>query len=112
MKKKIIILLLSALFPGSGIVFSQASIRGVVSDKASSEALPGVYVLYGKGKGTVTGQAGEYSIAADTGSVTLLFQLIGYKSEERKIHLSKGETVTADIAMELLYVPAPTDGYR
>ena len=47
---------------------------------SSGEALPGVYVLHGKGSGTTTDDRGFYSMTCDSGQVSITFKFVGYKT--------------------------------
>lgn len=61
-------------------------VKGVVTEAATNEPLPGVTVrIKGKDTGTVTDMDGKYSIKVNKGS-TLVFSTIGMKHIERALH--------------------------
>ncbi len=81
-------------------VFSQGKVAGKVTDVETGEPLPGVYVIYGRNEGTVTGNNGLYSFFADTGEITITFQFIGYRTLSKTVSLKNGDEVRLDIALQ------------
>jgi outer membrane cobalamin receptor len=81
--------------------YSQGIITGRVFDLSSKESLAGVYVIYGKAKGTASDQDGRFTISADSAKMKLLFQFLGYRSVEQTAIIGKGETVSLDVGMEM-----------
>ena len=79
---------------------AQGIVRGMVTDIDSHEALPGVYVLYGKGSGTTTDNFGLFSFTCDTGRIVITFKYIGYKVVAESVQLGAGETVELNIGLE------------
>jgi outer membrane receptor protein involved in Fe transport len=75
-------------------------VKGKVSDKMTSEPLPGVYVVYGKGLGTVTDINGNYEIIADSGKLSIIYKFVGYKSVTREVHISGSENIELNIGLE------------
>jgi outer membrane cobalamin receptor len=75
-------------------------IKGKVFDKITSDPLPGVYVVYGKGLGTVTDINGNYMISTDTGKLNITYRFVGYKSITREVHISESENIELNIGME------------
>jgi iron complex outermembrane receptor protein len=86
-----------------GIHASQigGTVRGKVTDNDSGEPLPGVYVIYGKNRGTTTDQDGSYLIRNVSGRITIIFKFIGYESITKDIVINDGETVEADIRLNM-----------
>ena len=75
-------LLLSFTFLAGSVMYAQ-KVTGTVSD--GSDALPGVSIqVKGSTTGTETDFDGKYSINANSGDV-LVFNYLGYKSEERTV---------------------------
>ncbi|MFT4646023.1 MAG: hypothetical protein ACI8ZX_002447, partial [Planctomycetota bacterium] len=75
-------LLLSFTFLVGSVMYAQ-KVTGTVSD--GSDALPGVSIqVKGSTTGTETDFDGNYSINANSGDV-LVFNYLGYKSEERTV---------------------------
>ena len=63
----------------------QRTITGTVTSLSSSEALSGVSVqVLGTSRGTLTNEAGQYSILATTGE-TLQFTTVGFNTSELKV---------------------------
>ena len=61
-------------------VFSQNTITGVVTDKATGKSLPGVNVLVkGTPKGTSTDFDGKFQLTKISKGAQIVFSLIGYK---------------------------------
>jgi iron complex outermembrane receptor protein len=75
-------------------------IRGRVYDRNTGEPLPGVYVIYGKNQGVITGEDGTYIIKGISGKVVLTFQLVGYKALSREISISGSGTEIIDAGLE------------
>jgi outer membrane cobalamin receptor len=93
-----ITLLLSSLISPA---WSQAVIKGKVTDNITLEPLHGVYVLYKKNQGTTTGQDGGFIIKADTGTLNIIFQFIGYKSTARAIVPRSADTTVLNVGLEM-----------
>jgi outer membrane cobalamin receptor len=86
------------LFPV--ILHAQNVVKGRVSDRQSGEPLPGVYVIYGKGLGTVADENGSYSFMPEPGTITVEFKYVGYRSQTRVITVTAGEVYELDVEME------------
>jgi iron complex outermembrane receptor protein len=84
----------------SQITIAQGIVKGKVFDNISQESLSGVYVIYGKGKGTSTDKDGYYLIIADTGRLNITFKFIGYKPVIRPVHLLQDSTIELNAGME------------
>lgn len=76
-------------------------IKGKVTDQGSGEALPGVYVLYGKNSGVVTDDQGMFSVQLTPGKYTIIFQLVGYETQTREVNLKDGETIEVQISLAM-----------
>jgi hypothetical protein len=72
------------------------TVRGVVKDAATNEAMPGVNIkVNGTTLGTITDVEGKYSFAAVDRNATLVFTFIGYVTQQIPLN---GRT-TLDVAM-------------
>ena len=72
------------------------TISGKVTDRATSQGLPGVTVLAkGTTVGTSTNADGGFSLAVPSTATTLVFSFIGYASQEQAI----GNSNTVDITL-------------
>ncbi|NLV19946.1 MAG: TonB-dependent receptor [Bacteroidetes bacterium] len=95
------------IFTVLGVLFSlflsdnlpEGTVQGKVFDKDTGERLPGVYVLYGNNKGTVTEADGTYLIRTRAGRLRLSFQYLGYETVEKDITLIEDDTLELDISM-------------
>jgi outer membrane cobalamin receptor len=83
----------------SSLLGQTATVRGMVSDSASNEALIGVVVVTSNGNGTVTDVAGNYSLQLAPGSYKLDFRYTGYASQSLDITLSASETKQLDVKL-------------
>jgi len=82
------------------ISVAQARVSGRVTDRDSRESLPDVYVIYGKGVGTATGAQGYYTFESDTGTISVTFKYLGYKTLIEQLRLSAGENEELNISLE------------
>lgn len=76
-------------------------VRGTVVDKDTRKPLHGVYVIYGKHQGTVTGEDGSYNFTAPPGKLSVSYNLIGYEPVVEEIVVEDGVTVSLDISLEM-----------
>lgn len=74
-------------------------IRGIITDKDSREFLSGVYVIYGKGLGTISDETGHYQINSGPGKSLITFQSIGYESVMKEITTRLNDTVELNIEL-------------
>jgi outer membrane cobalamin receptor len=81
------------------IAFSQGIIKGKVRDNATREPLHGVYILYGKGDGTISGTDGTFTIESDSASLDITFKFIGYRQLTKRIEPKSG--IELDIGMDM-----------
>jgi len=76
-------------------------LTGKVIDAKTKLSLKGVaIVLDGAKTGTVTGTDGTYHIAADPGAHHVVFRLLGYVRQTRRVDIVNAETTTLDVALE------------
>ncbi len=98
--KRITMLLFVALLP-MGMLFAQATIKGIVTDKTTSESLPGANILVmGTTTGTVTDMDGAYTLQIPEGNQVIQVKFIGFKAASKTISLKKGELLTLDWALD------------
>lgn len=82
------------------VVCGQGTITGTVSDETTHEPLQGVYVVFGKGQGVVTGEDGTYIIRTSEPQLTLTFNFVGYKDLTRSVNATQGETTILDVSLQ------------
>jgi len=81
---------------GSSVEMQGITVRGVVKDATTNEAMPGVNIkVNGTTIGTITDVEGRYSFAAVDRNATLVFTFIGYVTQQIPLN---GRT-TLDVAM-------------
>lgn len=95
-------------------VFSQnATLKGIVTDAATGETLPGVTVKTGT-TGIATDAQGAYSLSLAAGGHEVNFSFIGYEAKTQSIQLKAGQTLELDIqlgdANNLLQTATVTSG--
>jgi len=84
----------------TGILCSQNTITGTVTDKNTGEQLPYVSVTNNEKNGTTTGKDGNYSIEINSISDVLTFSYLGYKTQkiatlnQRTLNISLEESET------------------
>lgn len=91
-----IFLVVFALFFANLAFAQKKTVTGVVTDKETSEPLPGVTVVVeGTTTGTITDFNGNYSISVEDENATLAFSYIGYTSQSIAIKsiAMKGESI-------------------
>jgi hypothetical protein len=82
MKHKLLLTLFLCLLLGLQAWAQERTVRGKVTDSGTGEPLPGVSVFVkGTNAGTVTDQAGAFSINVPQGA-TLVFQAVGMATQE------------------------------
>ncbi len=77
-------------------------IKGVVTDKANGQPLPGANVfIKGTSIGTATDMRGRYILPPlDKGTYTVVFSYVGYEKKEKTVHLSSS-TIELNIQLKL-----------
>ncbi len=90
-----------ALILISTTVFAQGSLRGVVTDSLTKEALPGANVfLVGTALGSATDLEGTYKIdRIPEGSYTLRVSYIGYQTKTIRINIQSNEATVVNAAL-------------
>ncbi len=70
------------LLAGATVFAQERTVSGRVTDADTGEGIPGVNILIqGTTSGTVTDIEGDYQVEIPSGSVTLLFSYVGYKTQ-------------------------------
>jgi iron complex outermembrane receptor protein len=95
-----IAILLSASIHLQGIDTGRI-LKGKVIDNRTNYPLSGVYVIYGKNLGQITDEDGQFIIETDSANLKITFQLIGYKSLTREFAIPAGDTIEAEISLEM-----------
>jgi iron complex outermembrane receptor protein len=80
--------------------YCQGIVRGTVYDRESRKPVPGVYVLFGKGSGTVSDSSGKYTITSDSSRLVITFQSVGYITLRKEAYLRSGQTIILDAELE------------
>lgn len=84
----------------SNVLFSQkATLKGVVSDAASGEALIGVSVRVSGGAGVASDVNGQYQIELSPGNYEVEFIYTGYESRKQAVRMVAGQTVTLNMQL-------------
>ncbi|MDP2423402.1 MAG: TonB-dependent receptor [Bacteroidales bacterium] len=84
----------------SNLLHAQVPIvRGLVTDAANGEPLPGVNIIYGKDRGVATDVNGNFEIFGTEGKLHLQFRYVGYNTVLRTIDVVKGQTLRLDVKM-------------
>lgn len=81
----------------------EATISGFVYDAESGEELIGVNIyLVGPAIGTTTNEYGFYSLTAETGTYTVRYSFVGFKTEEKEIDLTSSQKINIALNIESL----------
>ncbi|MHB1689005.1 MAG: TonB-dependent receptor [Ignavibacteriaceae bacterium] len=103
-RKNLIIFLLLLVFPFMQlniIAQEKGVIKGVVTDAASGETLPGAYIaVAGTQNGTSTTSDGSYSLSLAPGNYTLRASYIGYKFLKVSVIVVANKTVVLDFKLK------------
>ncbi|MCB0260651.1 MAG: carboxypeptidase-like regulatory domain-containing protein, partial [Calditrichaeota bacterium] len=103
MQRRIISMLITILLAGTAFAQEKGSIRGIIKDKASGEALIGVNIsVQGTYYGASTDEDGFYLIPNVTpGEYALEVAYIGYKViQQTGVRIAAGESITLNFALE------------
>ncbi len=98
--ERLIIVLLISLLPAH--LVSQTSLKGIVTDAKTNEALIGVSVaIEGTSNGTVTGADGRYSITTENDNCSIVYSYIGYQTIVMNLQLGqRNSTMTVNIQLK------------
>lgn len=91
-----IFFLLANIFPTT----AQVVVSGTIIDYNTKEVLPGATILLDGKTGTAAGITGTYSITVAPGDHKLVFHMIGYRDQEKKITAENGKPIQLDVALE------------
>ncbi|HLN21364.1 MAG TPA: TonB-dependent receptor [Bacteroidales bacterium] len=80
-------------------VYGQGVVTGLVTDSNTLEALTGVYIVYGRDKGVITGDDGRFLFSTGQGLISVTFRFIGYKEITQQVSVVNGDTVVLDVSM-------------
>jgi iron complex outermembrane receptor protein len=101
--RKLVLPLLFSIIPT--IVFSQntGSINGKITDKQTSDALPGATVtIKGTGTSTVTNNEGYFIFQkVNAGKIILVISFVGYETIELTADISNDDSTTANAALSI-----------
>jgi iron complex outermembrane receptor protein len=97
------LLLIGFLLASSFSMFAQQTVQGVVKEKKSGDALPGVsVVLKGTTKGTETDFDGKFTIEKVKAGETLVFRYLGYADKEVVVSTNRNLVVELEESSEQL----------
>ncbi|MBG7613285.1 SusC/RagA family TonB-linked outer membrane protein [Polaribacter sp. BAL334] len=97
------LLLIGFLLASSFSMFAQQTVQGVVKEKKSGDALPGVSVVVkGTTKGTETDFDGKFTIEKVKAGEVLVFRYLGYADKEIVVGSNRNLTVELEEALEQL----------
>jgi TonB-dependent starch-binding outer membrane protein SusC len=94
MKKLLLVLLLVGM--GISSLLAQRTVAGVVTDENNEPLIGASILVKGTAKGTITGLAGDFSVAMPEGASTLVISYTGFKSKE----IAVGNETKLDVIME------------
>ena len=81
-------------------VFSQGTVRGVITDKSDKTPLIAVNIIIkGTTIGTVTNFNGEYVLPLKTGTYTLQYSYLGYETAEETVTIEDGQILELNKAL-------------
>ena len=89
------------VIPSFLISQEKAIVAGTVRDVGSGESLIAVNISANRLRGTITGEAGEFSLELDPGTYVLEFYYMGYEKASRIIALKEGEHLMLEIELTL-----------
>ncbi|MBK9291827.1 MAG: TonB-dependent receptor [Bacteroidetes bacterium] len=92
-------LLAMLLLPLTSLAQPMGVITGKVNDRVTGESLPGVNVVR-KNTGTVSDASGHYTLKLEPGTHSLLFRMVGYKSQSKNVVVRSGDTIRLNVALE------------
>ena len=104
MKHSLYLILLLFLFCGKSYSQSKHTIKGKIVDASTQEWILGVSVGIAElpQQGVFSNDAGDYSLSLPKGEYTLVFNLLGFHSQEVKINLIKNQTLNIDLKPETI----------
>ena len=77
----------------------EGTVQGRVLDAESGEPMVAVNISADRRTGTISGEAGEFSLSLSPGTHLMEFFYVGYEVAKRNIRLSGGETLVLEIRM-------------
>jgi len=77
----------------------EGTVQGRVLDAESGEPMIAVNISVDRRTGTISGEAGEFSLSLSPGTHLMEFFYVGYEVAKRNIRLSGGETLVLEIRM-------------
>lgn len=99
--KKIIFVAAISLFCRLSLVAQDVTIRGMVLNKSTREALRGANILIEEnGRGTSTDSSGFFSLLTTKGPVTLSISYLGYKTKRTRVIANSAIAVNVELEEE------------
>ncbi len=87
-------------FIQSSLSAQDATVKGIITDARTKEALIGVNVTTNGNASSISDVNGAYEIKLPEGNHTLIFTYVGYKDYSKAIEVKSNEEIQADISME------------
>ncbi len=87
-------------FIKSSLSAQDATVKGIITDARTKEALIGVNVTTNGNASSISDVNGAYEIKLPEGNHTLIFTYVGYKDYSKAIEVKSNEEIQADISME------------
>ncbi|MDJ1504789.1 TonB-dependent receptor [Xanthocytophaga agilis] len=105
MKQHIFIFLICLGTTLSGWAQTKVTISGYMRDGANGEGLIGATVqIKGQTTGTVTNEYGFYSLTIPQGNYTLVYQYIGYLSQEKAVTLQANQKIDIQLSADQVQI--------
>ena len=82
-----------------GNTSAQGWISGKVYDAQTNESLPGVLIFIHQNQGVTTQADGSFLLPSSSKKNQLVFKYLGYKTIQKSVDLSKGDTVKLNIGL-------------
>jgi len=92
----VITIVLSSLF---NIASAQSIVKGKVFDNITMEPLHGVFVIFDKTQGAITGPDGNFIIRSDKQKINIEFRFIGYKPYSKSVNLISNDTIELNVGL-------------
>jgi len=92
-----ITIILSSLFTH---ITAQSIVKGKVFDSITLQPLNGVFVIFDKTQGAITGSNGHYIIRSDKQKINIEFRFIGYKTSSKSIDLISKDSIELNVGLE------------
>jgi iron complex outermembrane receptor protein len=86
------------------IAHGQSVVSGTVTDSDTNEPLSGVYIIYGKGQGTMTGDDGTYRFSTPGGLLSVTYRFVGYKEVVKTLNVLSDTLINVSMQTDLMQI--------